>query len=210
MQSDYTDKDTDQVRVAEHSSAGVKTQNLSSLPGIRTQYNDPPQPLLSAQPDQGVTPIQRNNPIGIVLIVLGMLAFLSQFGPDREAMTGGMVLFTIASCFLFFAFWKRIYGLLIPGSILTGLSLGVSFADITNGVSVLWGLALGFLGILFLGRSLFGVNNQWPIYPAIPLFAVGVIVAFSSMPSVLAGSVMGLPLLLIGLGLYLGWGRRAA
>jgi hypothetical protein len=118
------------------------------------------------------------------------------------------VLLTIASCFLFFSFWRRIYGLLIPGAILAGLSVGVTFADITDGVSVLWGLAFGFLAIYFVGRALFGVRNQWPIYPAVPLFGVGVIVAVSNLPGFLAGGLVWLPLLLIALGLYLGWGRN--
>ena len=122
----------------------------------------------------------------------------------------GMVLLTIASCFLFFSFWKRIYGLMLPGAILAGLSLGVTFADVTGGVSVLWGLALGFLAILFLGRALFNQTNPWPVIPAVILFAVGTIVAASNLPGLFVGGLVWMPLLLVGAGLYLGWGRRNA
>ncbi len=124
----------------------------------------------------------------------------------------GMILLTIASCFLFFAFWRKIYPLLIPGGILTGLALGVPFAGLTNGASVLYGLSLGFLGIYLVGRDLFHVRNPWPIFPAVPLFAVGTIIVIASLPLffALANGMIWLPLLLIGAGLYLGWGRQSA
>ncbi|HMO59472.1 MAG TPA: hypothetical protein PKC19_19125, partial [Roseiflexaceae bacterium] len=123
-------------------------------------------------------------------------------------LTGGIVLLTIASCFYFFSFWQRIYGLLIPASILAGLSVGVTFASITGGASVLWGLALGFMTVILLGRALFGVRNNWPIFPAVALFAVGVIVIASQLTGLLAGSVLIFPLLLIVLGLVLGFYKR--
>lgn len=102
-----------------------------------------------------------------------------------------------------------LYGLLIPGSILAGLSVGVAFADMTDGISVLWGLALGFVGILLLGRALFGKQSSWPAIPAVILFAVGGIVAAANLPGLFVGGLIWL-LLLIGAGLYLGWGRRTA
>jgi uncharacterized membrane protein len=139
---------------------------------------------------------------------VGIVLLLGQMLRGQLEIEGGMVLFTIASCFLFFSFWKRIYGLLIPGCILAGLSIGVTFADLTDGVSVMWGLSLGFLSILLLGRSLFGVRNSWPIYPAIPLFAVGIIGAIANAPAFLGAGLIWLPLALIGAGLCLGWGRR--
>lgn len=150
----------------------------------------------------------RNDLLGLALIGIGVLALVSQFLPSAGDMTAGVVLLTIASCFLFFAFWQRIYGLLIPGSILSGLSVGVPFAGVTHGVSVLWGLSLGFFAILFLGRSMFSIRCQWPVYPAIILFGVGVIVAASTLPTWLTGGIVWLPILLILSGLYLGWLRN--
>lgn len=193
MQTDYTDQDTERARQAELSSAGMPTQNLTALP-----------PSASAPARQG----GNNNLAGLALIAVGAVLLIGQILPGRGPFMAGMVLLTIASCFLFFSLWKRIYGLLIPGCILAGLSVGVTFAEVTRGVSVLWGLALGFLAILFVGRSLFYMRNNWPIYPALPLFAVGVIVAMTQLPAFFAGGLIWLPLLLIAAGLYLGWGRR--
>lgn len=152
----------------------------------------------------------RNNIIALALIAIGALMFLGRFLPNQGEIIGGLVLLTISSGFLFFAFARRLYPLLIPGCILAGLGLGVPLGDLTNGASVVWGLALGFLSILLIGRSLFNVHSPWPLFPAVPLFCVGVIIAIATLPTFLAGSVMWLPLLLIAAGLYLGWGRRAA
>jgi hypothetical protein len=201
MQYDYTERDTEQAREAERSSAGRQTHRLAALPQASGAL---PQAGGAAVPVAG----GRNNLAALVLVALGALMLLGRFVPGRLEIEGGMILLTIASCFLFFAFWKRIYGLLIPGCILAGLSVGVTFADMTDGVSVLWGLSLGFLAVLFAGRTLFNVQSNWPIFPAVPLFAVGVIVAVANLPALFAGGLIWLPLLLVGAGLYLGWGRR--
>jgi uncharacterized membrane protein len=193
MQTDYSEQDTERARQAERSSAGLSTQSLGGSVG--------------ASPRQARMATNRNNLLALGLIGAGVLMLLGGLPVRRFEIEGGMVLLTIASCFLFFAFWRRIYGLLIPGSILAGLSVGVTFADVTSGVSVLWGLALGFLTILFLGRALFSVTNNWPVYPAVILFAIGVIVAITSLPALFAGGLFWLPLLLVGAGLYLGWMR---
>jgi uncharacterized membrane protein len=193
--TNYTDQDTERARQAERTTAGTPTQNLGPLPSSAS--------LAPAQPGAG-----RNNLPALALIAIGTLALLGYLPGNRLELTGGMVLLTIASCFLFFSFWKRIYGLLIPGCILAGLSVGVTFADLTDGVSVLWGLALGFLALPFVSRTLFKVDSSWAVYPAVPLFAIGIIVAVANLPGLFAGSLIWLPLLLIGAGLYLGWGRN--
>jgi hypothetical protein len=54
------------------------------------------------------------------------------------------------------------------------------------------------------------MRSSWPIYPAIPLFCVGVIIAISNAPTFFAAGLIWLPLALIGAGLFLGWGRRRA
>jgi hypothetical protein len=190
MSLHYSEQDTERAREAE------RAAGLAPNPSGATMYPAPTQAS------------SRNNPLALGMIAIGVLmlvARMSQLQVDFEA---GMVLFTIASCFLFFSFWKRIYGLLIPGCILAGLSVGVTFVDITDGVSVLWGLALGFLSIKFVGQALFGTRGSWPAIPAVILFAVGILVAATNLPGLFAGGLVWLPLLLIGLGLYLGWGRR--
>ena len=189
----YTDQDTARTRQAEQSSAGMPTQQLGWQP-----------PAAAPRMLEG----GRNNLLALAMIAVGVLLFLGRLAPLQVEFKGGMVLLTIASCFLFFSFWKRIYGLLIPGGILAGLSLGVAFADMTSGVSVLWGLALGFLVVLFGGRMLFNQRSSWPAIPAVILFGVGMIVAAANLPGIFAGALVWLPLLLIAAGLYLGWGRR--
>jgi hypothetical protein len=198
MQTDYNEQDTERARQAERSSAGVQTQQLQMPVGASYA------PAGAA----GAYPAQRANPLGLGLIGLGVVLLLSRGAWSLEELTAGMILLTIASCFSFFGFWKRVYGLIIPACILAGLSVGIPFAELTDGVSVLWGLALGFLGIFGLGRALFGVNSAWPVFPAVPLFAVGVIIAVSNLPTMLGLGMIWGPLLLMGAGLYLGWFRR--
>lgn len=198
MQTDYTDHDTERARQAERSSAGIQTQQLQLPAGAS----------YAPAGQTGAATVSRTNPLALGLIGLGVLLLLSRGVILPLQLTGGMVLLTISSCFFFFGLWKRIYGLIIPACILAGLSLGVTFAPTLGGVAVLWGLALGFLGILALGQGLFGMRTQWPIYPAVPLFAVGLIVAAANMPALMGLGMIWGPLLLIAAGLYLGWLRR--
>jgi hypothetical protein len=199
----YTEEDSERTRAAEHSSAGRDTQRLAPQPSGAT----------GAPVTHG-----RNNGAALVLVAVGVFMLLSRalsggaFGMhdlDSSKFTGGMILFTIASCFLFFSFWRRVYGLLIPGCILAGLGIGVPLASLTHGTSVLWGLALGFFAIFALGRALFGMRTSWPVIPAVIFFAVGAITAIANLPVFFAAGIVWLPLLLIAAGLYLGWGRGA-
>src|SRR4051794_40020811 len=160
MSSHYTEQDTERARQAEQSSAGMSTQQLAYPP-----------------PASAVPAPRRNNLAALALIAVGVLMLLGRVSPLQFEFEGGMILLTIASCFLFFSFWKRIYGLMIPGAILAGLSVGVTFANVTDGVSGLWALAWGFLPIFSLGRPLFSQRRFCPVTPAVILFAVGTIVA---------------------------------
>ena len=196
MSDQYSEHDSERVRQAERSSAGVRTQQLG-LPSGAASY-----------PVAAPATSHRPNMLGLGLVGLGALLLLGRMVTLPLELEGGMVLLTIASVFLFFGFWRRIYGLIIPGSILAGLSVGVTFAELTDGVSVLWGLALGFLSIYALGTTLFRTRSPWPVIPAVILFAVGALVAISSLPSFLSAGMVWLPLLLIGAGLYLGWMRK--
>ena len=182
--------ETRHVESEQPSSAGLPTQHL------------PPLAATGA-----ATPIPRrtnNNAVGLVLVGAGLLMWLTRGGGDSDGLRASMILLTIASPFFFVAFWRRIYGFLIPACILTGLSLAIPLADFTSGVSVLWGLGLGFLGIFVLGRVLFNVHSRWPLYPAIPLFMIGVITAIATLPTYLGVGMLWFPLLLVGAGLYLG------
>jgi hypothetical protein len=195
MARSYTEQDTERRLQAERSSEGIDTQRLPPLT----------QPMALRTPP----PADRLRLLGWLLLALGALLFFVNLTGAAIDVVPGVVLLSIASGLLFFSFWQRIYGLLIPGCILIGLSIGVPFADLTNGASVLWGLALGFLGILFVGRALFGVRTSWPVFPAVPLFLVGVIVAASTLPTLFAGGLIWLPAALVALGLFLGWRRSS-
>ncbi|WP_129676820.1 hypothetical protein [Candidatus Chloroploca sp. Khr17] len=191
--TNYTEQDTERQRLAEHSSAGMPTQSLGqaiNAKDLTTRWRD------------------RLDPRGLLLIVLGLAWLLISFVAIPEDMTGGFVLLLIGSIFYFFGFWRHIYGLIIPASILAGLSIGVTFASLTDGVSVLWGLALGFLAIYGIGQAVFAKESQWPVIPAVILFAVGLIVAVSNLPTFFSTALLWIPLLVIGAGLYLGSKHR--
>lgn len=208
MKPEYSDYDTEQVRRAEFSSEGKQTQQLHNPEAIR--YYTPTNQGQAAQTSQPFsTPTNSNNLLAIVLIVIGATLFFRNMLPSEGEVTAGMILLTISSPFLFFAFWKNIYGLLIPGSILAGLSVGVTFASLTNGASVLFGLALGFATVFFAGNIWFQNKSPWPLIPAAILFAVGSIIAIASVPFI--GGIFAIfPILLIVAGLYLGWRSRIA
>ncbi len=199
----YDDRQTEleQGYRSDYSSAGLDTQHLAAAhaPGVAGTL---PGALAAPQP--------RTHHAAIALISVGILMLLSRLGMGQIDFTAGLVLLTIGSCFLFFAFWRRIYGLSIPGLILAGLSVGVTLAELTSGVSVLWGLSLGFLLIYILGKALFRIHSVWPTIPSVILFGVGWIVAITELPTFFAVGLIWLPLLLVGAGLYLGWGRHTA
>jgi hypothetical protein len=176
-----------------HSSAGKPTQRL----------NWPEQSPLAPPP-----PSHWRQRLGPLLLGLGLLLLIIRLASLSVDMTGGLILLTIAAPFFFFGFWRHIYGLIIPASILAGLSLGVTFDQLTGGASVLIGLATGFLLIYALGVTLFGQRSIWPVIPGVILLSVGIIIAVSSMPGFMAILMLWAPLALIALGLYLGWMRR--
>lgn len=198
MSDRYTEEDTERARQAERTSVGLETQQLSLPSGVPYTASASP----ASRSPQSL--------VGLGLVGVGILWLLSRAAGDALDLNigAGMILLTIGSVFYFFGLWRRIYGLIIPGSILTGLSAGVTFAALTNGVSVLWGLALGFLAIYTIGLGLFRVQSIWPVIPAVILFAVGAIVAIASLGSFLGAALIWIPLLLIGAGLYLGFTRR--
>lgn len=206
MPTEYSERDSARAREVERSSAGYQTQPLVLPPGV----------ALPARPSR-VSPI-----LGVLLIVLGCMLLLGytivgSSGiaalplPSRGALQAGMIVLTVGSCFLFFALWRRLYPFLIPGCILAGLSVGIPFADLTDGASILWSLSFAFLAILFTSRMLFQWRREiiWPVIPAVVLFGVGTIIAIANLPSFLLGGVVLLPLLLIVAGLALGRARQS-
>lgn len=91
MASNYTDQDTERVRQTEHSSAGLPTQSLGVGP-------------IASPPVPAAAPGRNNNVAALALIAIGVVMLLGRFAPLRLELEGGMILLTIASCFLFFSF----------------------------------------------------------------------------------------------------------
>jgi hypothetical protein len=203
MASKFTEPQTDHGWRDEYSSEGMQTQRLA-LPSQAQQH------LASTSQAQPLAKHQRNRTVALVLVVVGLLMlvgnFFNPFGSILdEAVLPGMTLLTIAGCFMFFAFWLRSYWAMIPGSILAGLGLGIMFSWLGGATTILWGLALGFLGIIAIGRHYFNTDSRWPIFPAVPLFGAGMIVAIAEAGLFL----IWLPLIVVGLALYFGKGRRS-
>lgn len=146
---------------------------------------------------------------GVVLIVLGVLFLLGQF--IQVAWYGQLVLGVLAVGFLAAGLWLRNGGLLVPGGILGGISLGVASQNLLTDVSderqagiFLLCFATGWVLITLL--SLVIANVQW--WPLIP----GGILAFIGAALFLGGTALtmlqfvgtyGWPLILIAVGVVI-------
>ncbi len=197
MNQPYSEYDTEQARQREKSAQNMPVPTPPAYPGYQMPVQ--PQPF-----EQG----RRKNALAIALIGVGALMLSGRVLPNFDAIQPGIILLTISSCFFFFSFWQRIFGLMIPGAILAGLGIGVPLAELTNGVSVLWGLAAAFIAIAVLGRGMFRVNSSWATIPASILFVIGAVVLVANLPGMFMLGGLAFPALLVGLGLWLGWGRR--
>jgi hypothetical protein len=195
--SSYTDYDTEQVRAQERSSSGMPTQHLN------TPYNQPaPMPVQA-----GTRSLDQRSIIAGLLILFGILALGGNLPFWELETVPGMILLTISSGFLFFALSQRIYGLSIPGFILAGLAMGVTFVNVFGAASVLMGLSMGFASIYIFGRFFYNIDNPWPLIPGSILFLVTLIVLASSIPF-MSMPLMAVPIILIGAGLLIGMKKK--
>jgi hypothetical protein len=89
---------------------------------------------------------------GTILFVLG-LVFL---GVRLTASGGQYVLVAVGIAFLLAYVWSRDDDLLVPGSLMTGLGLGIALQPVgwEEGTSVLLGLGVGLLGMYVLSMTL--------------------------------------------------------
>jgi hypothetical protein len=162
---------------------------------------------------------------GILLVITGLFLLLNQF---VEINLGGGVFFGALG--LFFILWggtTRNAGLLIPGGILTGLSMAVFLVEDANaileqyqgGVFVV-ALGLGFALITLLTRIFTDEVHWWALIVAGILALVGGGIIILEMPN--AGMLKQLveaaftaseylwPLVLVGLGLWIIFKKRGA
>lgn len=155
---------------------------------------------------------------GILLVLAGLFMLLNQF---VEINIGGGVFF--AALGLFFIVWgaaNRNAGLLIPGGILTGLSMGIFLVEDVNlipevyqGGVFLLALAAGFALITLLTRIFTTCVHWWALIVAGVLTLVGSGVIIAELPN--AGLLQQVvaaaftfsqylwPVVLVGLGLWL-------
>jgi hypothetical protein len=147
-----------------------------------------------------------------VLITLGVVLFIANVW--NAADVGLLVLPTLGAIFLAWGFVERRPPLLVPGSILMGLGLGVllqqtSLIDasgaIRGGIVVL-GLALGFLAIIPLLAPYEQRISWWPVIPGGVLLVVALAI-FSGPGGIAFLQAIGpyWPLALVAAGAALLW-----
>jgi hypothetical protein len=113
---------------------------------------------------------------GLVIAGLGLFFLAGQVEPD----IGRFVTLFIGLGLLAVFVVTREYGFLVPGSILTGVGIGVALEPATNGAAdsgvMMLSLAGGFLGIWLLG-SLYRIrqNHWWPLIPGGILTLIGLV-----------------------------------
>jgi hypothetical protein len=116
---------------------------------------------------------QRRIGAGLVLIVVG----LGLYFQERYTRIGDeAVLLVLGAAFLGAYFYKRQFGLLIPGSLLLGVGLGSAgeaWVD-PSANSTLLGLGLGFIAIWVVGFLVEKRRHFWPLIPGVVLFLIAV------------------------------------
>ena len=136
---------------------------------------------------------------GLALVVIGLVALALQYfeGPGRA-----VVLVLAGGSFVATYFYSEIYGLLIPGGILSGLGLGmlgewwgVSVRD-PNAV----GLGIGFVAIYLIERVYRHRAHWWPLIPGVILVGSGLGAHFGDVGQILW---RWSPAILVALGIVL-------
>jgi hypothetical protein len=149
------------------------------------------------------TPRSRRPVSGVILIFVGLALFVLRFvhGLDES-----IVLVALGSAFLAGYFYRRVYGLLIPGCILLGLGVGGMTGGARFGVEH-WeeiGLGVGFVAIFLIDLAVRGQMNWWPLIPGLILIVGPVASAHVNFGRIVS---YGWPLILVVAGLLILTGR---
>jgi hypothetical protein len=104
---------------------------------------------------------------GIVVIGIGLFLLLAQLVPD----TGTWIPLIVGLVFLAAALYRREYGFLVPGGIISGVGVGVllepALDEPWTGAVMLLSIAAGFASIWVLGQLMrLPQNHPWPLVPA--------------------------------------------
>ena len=156
--------------------AAVPTDSDAGSSGSSPAPGRPPEPPPTPASAPGST-IGGQVAAGLALVVLGaaLLALERLDGsPDH------LFLILVGGLFAAGYFYKRAFGLLIPGGILIGLGAGLAYDDLypssfVDGESVAFGLGVGFLLIYVVSLLYERVNRWWPLIP-------GGILVLASLP----------------------------
>ena len=168
---------------------------------------------------------KRTFPFGGILLVLGGLFLLVQQSVEFE-MSGGVFFGALALFFILWGATTHNIGLLIPGGILSGMSVGVFLIEDNSGLipghyagsTFLFSLALGFVLITVLGLIFTNAKAWWSLIVAgiIGLVAAGVAIleapdasALKPVAEAVFNSMNYLwPVVMVGLGLWIIFRRK--
>ena len=163
----------------------------------------PPAPDPQEAPAPVGAPIRDRGALvaGIVVVGIGLFLLLAQIVPD----TGTWIPLIVGLVFLAAALYRREYGFLVPGGIISGVGVGVllqaTLDEPWDGVIILLSIAAGFASIWVLGQLLrLPDNHPWPFIPAgIIALVAGVQLADADVDGVLRWW----PLIIIALGVLI-------
>lgn len=151
---------------------------------------------------------------GIILIAIGLLSLAGQF--VQAEWYGQFILAALSALFLAGGLAARKPGLLVPGGILGGISLGIwaqslpMFETETGEAGIfLLCFAAGWALITVLSLAI-GRRLWWPLIPGgiMALIGGGLLVGGFALEALKWFGVFGWPLLLIGIGLYVIFRRK--
>jgi len=137
--------------------------------------------------------------VGAVLIVIGLMLLASQFVEGFADRAWPVV---IGGAFVAGYFYRKAYGLLIPGCILLGIGLGnLASGSIRNfGDFDSIALGLGFIAIFVIAALYEGRTHWWPLIPGGILVIQGLQEGNQAVRDLVA---VGWPVVLILIGLIL-------
>jgi hypothetical protein len=121
---------------------------------------------------------------GAALVVIGVVALALQYfaGPGRA-----VVLLLAGGAFIATYFYSDIYGLLIPGGILSGLGLGLlgEWRELPVRDPNAIGLGIGFAAIYVIERAYRHRAHWWPLIPGVILIGSGLGAHFGDVGNIL-------------------------
>ena len=138
---------------------------------------------------------------GLVIAGIGLFFLAGQLEPDIGRFVTMFIGLALLSVFVV----TREYGFLVPGSILTGVGIGIVLDSAASGEAesgvMMLALAGGFLGIWVIG-SIYRLseNHWWPLIPGGILTLIGLV---QLTRTDVAGALRLWPVILIVLGAFL-------